>query len=105
VISSPLPAIKEFAGDIPDYAEPHDGTRWLELIEAYAKPHSPEREAQLQRLPAFRHHTWPEHFQRVEEFMESEVGGRRSEDRRQKTEVKHGRSEAKANQRSEILDT
>jgi hypothetical protein len=70
VISSPLPAIKEFAGDIPDYAEPHDGTRWLELIETYAKPHSPMREAQLQRLPNFRHTTWQEHFQRVEEFLE-----------------------------------
>jgi hypothetical protein len=74
VISSPLPAIKEFAGEIPDYAEPHDGTRWLKLIEDYAKPHSREREAQLQRLPAFRHHTWPEHFGRVEAFLEAEIG-------------------------------
>jgi glycosyltransferase involved in cell wall biosynthesis len=79
VISSPLPAIKEFAGDIPDYAEPHDGTRWIELIEAYARSPSPQREAQVQRLKNFRHTTWQEHFQRVEEFMESEVGGRRSE--------------------------
>jgi glycosyltransferase involved in cell wall biosynthesis len=86
VISSPLPAILEFAGEIPDYAEPHDGTRWLELIEAYAQPHSPEREAQLQRLPNFRHTTWQEHFQRVEEFLGSEVGGRRAEDRSQKSE-------------------
>lgn len=74
VISSPLPAIQEFAGEIPDYAEPHDGTRWLKLIEEYAKPHSPEREAQLQRLPAFRHHTWPEHFERVAAFLEAEIG-------------------------------
>jgi capsular polysaccharide export protein len=76
VISSPLPAIKEFAREIPDYAEPHNGTRWLKLIEDYAKPHSPEREAQLQRLPAFRHHTWQEHFKRVAEFLEAELGCR-----------------------------
>jgi glycosyltransferase involved in cell wall biosynthesis len=70
VITSPLPAIKEFAGDIPDYAEPYDGTSWLTLIEDYAKPDSSMRQAQLQRLPNFRHHTWQEHFQRVEEFLE-----------------------------------
>jgi glycosyltransferase involved in cell wall biosynthesis len=69
VISSPLPAILEFAEDISDYAEPHDGVRWLELIEDYAKPDSPRRAAQLERLPAFQHTTWHEHFQRVEEFL------------------------------------
>ena len=70
VISSPLPAILEFAGEIPDYAEPHDGVRWLELIEDYAKADSPRRAAQLERLPAFQHTTWHEHFQRVEAFLE-----------------------------------
>jgi hypothetical protein len=70
VISSPLPAILEFAEDIPDYAEPHDGVRWLELIEDYSKADSPQRAAQLERLPAFRHSTWPDHFQRVEAFLE-----------------------------------
>jgi glycosyltransferase involved in cell wall biosynthesis len=70
VISSPLPAILEFAKDIPDYAEPHDGVRWLELIEDYAKAGSPRRAAQLERLPAFQHSTWPDHFQRVEAFLE-----------------------------------
>ena len=74
VISTPLPAIREFAGDIPDYAEPHDGVRWLELIEAYAQSHSPQRDAQLNRLTNFRHHTWPEHFERVAAFLEAEIG-------------------------------
>ena len=69
VISTPLPAIQEFAEDIPDYAEPHDGTRWLELIEASAQSPSPQRDAQLQRLKNFRHTTWQEHFQKVEEFL------------------------------------
>ena len=70
VISSPLPAISEFSGNIPDYAEPHDGVHWLELIEDYARPDSPRRAAQLERLSAFQHTTWHEHFQRVEEFLE-----------------------------------
>lgn len=71
VISSPLPAIREFAADIPDYAATYDGARWLELIESYARTDSPERIAQLQRLPAFCHHTWQEHFRSVENFLEA----------------------------------
>jgi glycosyltransferase involved in cell wall biosynthesis len=71
VISSPLPAIKEFARDIPDYAEPHDGQRWLELIEDYMQPASKLREAQEKRLPGFQDTTWSEHFRRTEEFLKS----------------------------------
>jgi glycosyltransferase involved in cell wall biosynthesis len=70
VISSPLPAIREFAGEIPDYAEPHDGMRWEELIRSYAVDSSPERQAQLERLKSFKDMTWPEHFALVEEFLE-----------------------------------
>jgi glycosyltransferase involved in cell wall biosynthesis len=71
VISSPLPAIREFAGDIPDYAEPFDGTRWLELIESHLDENSPVRMAQLRRLLNFRDTTWPEHFRLVGEFLDS----------------------------------
>ncbi len=69
VISSPLPAIKEFAGEIPDYAEPHDGMRWEELVRSYAADRSPEREAQIERLKSFKDTTWPEHFALVERFL------------------------------------
>lgn len=71
VISSPLPAIKEFAGDIPDYAEPYDGARWLELLEDYSQAESRLRTAQMARLSAFKDTTWPAHFARVEEFLAS----------------------------------
>jgi glycosyltransferase involved in cell wall biosynthesis len=71
VISSPLPAIKEFAGDIPDYAEPYDGARWLELLEDYSQTESKLRTAQMARLPSFKDTTWPAHFARVEEFLAS----------------------------------
>jgi glycosyltransferase involved in cell wall biosynthesis len=69
VISSPLPAIREFAGDIPDYAEPHDGVRWLQLIEDYAHPDSELRRNQITRLAGFRDKTWEEHFGIVREFL------------------------------------
>jgi glycosyltransferase involved in cell wall biosynthesis len=69
VICSPLPAIREFAGDIPDYAEPHDGARWLELIEQHAVADSPVRSAQLARIPGFRTTTWDDHFIVLEDFL------------------------------------
>jgi glycosyltransferase involved in cell wall biosynthesis len=69
VLSTPLPAIKEFAGDIPAYAEPHDGARWLELLLAYAQPHSPERAAQISRLSGFKETTWSNHFDRTSDFL------------------------------------
>jgi glycosyltransferase involved in cell wall biosynthesis len=71
VISSPLAAIKEFAGEIPDYADPHDGMRWEELVKSYAADPSPQRQAQLERLKAFKDTTWPEHFALVESFLEN----------------------------------
>ena len=71
VITTPLPAIREFAGDIPDYAEPHDGVRWLELIESHTQHDSPLRNAQLKRLTGFRDTRWPEHFSRLEDFLAS----------------------------------
>jgi len=71
VISSPLAAIKEFARDIPDYAEPFDGKRWLELVEEYSRPDSVQRAAQLARLPAFRDTNWGTHFARTEKFLDS----------------------------------
>jgi glycosyltransferase involved in cell wall biosynthesis len=71
VITTPLPAIREFAGDIPEYAEPLDGARWLELIKSYARTDSPQRDAQLKRLTVFRDTRWPDHFTKLEEFLTS----------------------------------
>jgi len=69
VITSPLPAIKEFAGDIPDYAEPYDGVRWLELIKNYSNSRSEMRAAQLERIKRFKDASWSEHFALVEDFL------------------------------------
>jgi len=70
VITSPLPAILEFARDIPDYAEPHDGARWLELLMDYTQPASAKRAAQLLRIPRFKETSWAMHFARLQEFLD-----------------------------------
>jgi glycosyltransferase involved in cell wall biosynthesis len=70
VIASELPAIREIAGDIPDYADPLDGMRWMELVRDYARPDSARRAAQLQRLGHFRPTTWAQHFAIVDDFLE-----------------------------------
>ncbi len=65
VIASDLPVLRESAGDVPDYADPLDGGRWLELIEDYTRPNSPRRLAQLQRLRGFEAPHWDEHHRLV----------------------------------------
>ena len=69
VICSPLPAIREFAGDIPDYAEPLDGARWKDLILEYTRPDSELWAAQKLRLPEFQDTTWENHFKMVQNFL------------------------------------
>jgi glycosyltransferase involved in cell wall biosynthesis len=70
VIASDLPVFREFAGEVPDYSDPLDGRRWLELIEDYARPDSARRAAQIARMPAFVAPTWKQHFERVDRFIE-----------------------------------
>ena len=69
VICSPLPAIREFAGDIPDYAEPLDGARWKDLILEYTRPDSELWAAQKLRLHEFQDTTWENHFKMVQNFL------------------------------------
>jgi glycosyltransferase involved in cell wall biosynthesis len=71
VITSPLNAIREFAGDIPEYIEPHDGAQWLSTIEDYAKIDSSLRNQQIARMRGFQSHSWQEHFTLVEAFLSS----------------------------------
>jgi len=69
-IASNLSVFREFAGDVPEYVDPLDGRRWLELIEDYAQPDSPHRAAQIARMPTFTALTWGQHFERVDQFVE-----------------------------------
>jgi glycosyltransferase involved in cell wall biosynthesis len=70
VIASDLPAFREIAGDVPDYLDPLDGKAWGEAVEAYARPASPERQAQLGRLAGFAPPAWAGHFAVVDRLLE-----------------------------------
>jgi glycosyltransferase involved in cell wall biosynthesis len=70
VIASDLPVFREFAAEVPEYADPLDGRRWLELIEDYAQPDSVGRAAQIARMPSFTAPTWAQHFEKVDRLIE-----------------------------------
>lgn len=69
VIASDLPVFREAAGEVPDYADPLDGRRWMELIAEYAAAQSARRAAQLARISRYRATTWEQHFAIVDDFL------------------------------------
>ncbi|TCW78836.1 glycosyltransferase family 1 protein [Burkholderia sp. SRS-46] len=71
VIASDLAIFREISSDLPDYLDPLDGPGWLARILAYVSPTSPERTAQMARIAHFRESTWPEHFERVDTFLDA----------------------------------
>lgn len=77
VIASDLPVFRETAGSVPDYIDPLDGRRWMELILDYAHD-GPLRNAQLERMKSFTAPTWEQHFEKVDEFLELLGEGRQS---------------------------
>lgn len=68
VIASDLPAFREIAGDIPDYARPTDLDSWERLIRAYVR-NSPERARQQARLEGYAAPAWADHFTTVERWL------------------------------------
>jgi glycosyltransferase involved in cell wall biosynthesis len=70
VICSDISAHREVGGDAPDYLDPLDGLGWLRLIDAYARPDSAERAAQVARIQAWRAPGWREYFDIVEALLE-----------------------------------
>jgi len=73
-IASNLPVFREVAGEIPEYADPANARAWTELVVEYARPDSNRRAAQLERLKGFRATTWQQHFEKVDDFLEREIG-------------------------------
>ena len=69
VIASDLAVFREFAAEIPEYADPLDTLRWLALIKEYSSPTSELRRAQLSRLENFRLPTWDQHFAQLESLL------------------------------------
>lgn len=70
VIASDLAVFREFAMDIPDYADPLDPQRWLQLIREYSSASSPYRAAQIERLKNFQLPTWERHFSTLETLLQ-----------------------------------
>ncbi len=71
VVASNLPVFQEIAGGVPDYLDPIDGAGWREAILDYARPDSPRRAAQIERMAGFQAPTWQAHFERVEALVSS----------------------------------
>jgi len=69
VIASDLAVFREFAGEIPEYADPLDAHHWLALIKEYSNPNSEQRRAQLTRMQSFRLPTWEQHFAQLESLL------------------------------------
>ena len=69
VVASDLKVFREFAAEIPDYADPLDPQRWLKLIKDYSEPMSVQRAAQIERIRNFQLPTWERHFELVESLL------------------------------------
>lgn len=69
VIASDLPVFREIAADIPEYIDPLDGRRWIEMITEYAQPDSARRAAQLERITQFKTPGWEDHFASVDALL------------------------------------
>ena len=69
VVASNLAVFREFAKDIPDYADPLDPQRWLALIREYSSPTSAQRAAQVKRMRLFQIPTWDQHFALLESLL------------------------------------
>lgn len=74
VIASDLPVFRELAGERPDYRPALDTAAWVEAVDAYARPLSAPRQAQLERLAGYHPPSWGEHFVRVERLVDQALG-------------------------------
>ncbi len=62
VICSDLPALREAGGAVPDYLDPLDGSAWIRIVQDYARPGSPRRAAQIDRLAHWEAPGWEDHI-------------------------------------------
>ena len=71
VIASDLPAFREIGQGVPLLLDPSDEEAWESAILDFAQPKSAARAEQLKRLEDFRAPTWSDHFQLVEQWLNS----------------------------------
>ena len=70
VICTPLAALREIGGAVPDYRDPLDGAGWRAAIVDYMDPNSALRSAQLERLSGWQAPSWDDHFAKVDALIE-----------------------------------
>ena len=71
VIASDLGALREAGGAAADYLDPLDGFGWIDAILDYAKPDSPRRAAQLERIGDWRPPSWRAHLDTVMDLVDA----------------------------------
>ncbi len=71
VIASDLPVFHEIGQEVPDFIDPLDGPAWQAAIISYAQEPSAIRNAQLERLAAYRAPDWADHFARINTWLET----------------------------------
>jgi glycosyltransferase involved in cell wall biosynthesis len=69
VIASDLSVFREIAGNTPEYLDPLNGASWAQRVRAFCDPADGAREAQLQRIAAFKAPTWAGHFHQFETLL------------------------------------
>ncbi|WOJ90538.1 glycosyltransferase family 1 protein [Methylocapsa polymorpha] len=70
VIASDIPVFQEIGGGGIVAVSPIDGEKWLETIQAFADPASPERLAALARAAKHKPASWKSYFASIGEFLE-----------------------------------
>ena len=71
VIASDIPVLRETGGDVPDYLDPLDGPGWMRAVQDYARPDSPMRAAQMERMAGWSAPSWDAHFAQVLPFLDA----------------------------------
>lgn len=70
VIASQLSVFQEIVGLIPEYLDPMDKEKWIQMIITYLNSHHEKRLAQLEKIKKFVVPSWEQHFNRLEQFIE-----------------------------------
>jgi glycosyltransferase involved in cell wall biosynthesis len=69
VLCSDIPTFREVGGMVPEFFDPLDGPAWRTAVIDYLLDGSPRRKAQFQRLATWRHATWVDHFQHIDDLL------------------------------------
>jgi glycosyltransferase involved in cell wall biosynthesis len=70
VICSDIAAFREVGAGVPEYLDPLDLMAWRDMVLEYARPDSPRRAAQLERLSHWQAPRWQRHFEILENTLD-----------------------------------